>query len=379
MLKLNKDILYLLFKEFQDDEETLFSFLTVNKTWCETIIPILWRNPWKYFEKLKEKKLKERKLEEEELKKNSLLNIIISHLSDELRNNLRSQDVDFLSNSYKRPLFNYISFCKHLNLDNLNEMIDTIDNINEETEFSIIKKEIFNLFINENTRFTHLYISNQFDYQIHLISGAEHCFSKLEFLSCDTSINDNVLVGLIEICNSVKELELTIEEDNNNYGIVKLIEATKRLFNVRFIIKGISKHDESFYKILEDSLIKHANSIRYFKITNPPSTNIISSFINLNRLELDFTSIYTVTWDCLKNLSLPFLQILKTRSIPTEILASLIENTNGSLIEIKISWSYDIDSKRMIQTIYQNCPNLKYLKLPFNDDSILELENLLTN
>src|SRR5581483_2929265 len=100
MFKLNEDILYLIFKELQVnryDDENLFSCLTVNKTWCEAIIPILWRNPWKY---LKRKKL--------------LINLIISHLSDESRNNLKNQGIDFLTNSYQKPLFDYISFCRHL-------------------------------------------------------------------------------------------------------------------------------------------------------------------------------------------------------------------------------------------------------------------------
>ena len=88
MSKLNSDVLYLIFKELQDDKKTFLSCLTVNKIWCETIIPILWRNPWKY---LKGKKL--------------LLNVIISCLSDESRNNLMSQGVDLLTNPYQRPLF----------------------------------------------------------------------------------------------------------------------------------------------------------------------------------------------------------------------------------------------------------------------------------
>src|SRR6266536_6613941 len=132
MFKLIRDVLYLIFKELQNDRKTLVLCLTVNRTWCEIIIPILWKNPWKY---LKGKKL--------------LLNIIISHLPNELRDNLKSQDVDFFTNPYQRPLFNYISFCKHLNLDNLNEIFNTIKHIDE---FLIIKKEIFNLFVNKNTR-----------------------------------------------------------------------------------------------------------------------------------------------------------------------------------------------------------------------------------
>src|SRR6266542_2256559 len=48
MSKLNKDILFLLFEELQNDLKSLFSCLLVNRIWCETVIPILWRDPWCY-------------------------------------------------------------------------------------------------------------------------------------------------------------------------------------------------------------------------------------------------------------------------------------------------------------------------------------------
>jgi hypothetical protein len=96
----------LIFEELKDDKMTFFSCLLVNRTWCEMIIPILWKDPWKFLKFEREK---------------SLFNVIISHLSDESRNNLRK----FLKNSYKRPLFNYISFCKNLDLYYIKKIIDT--------------------------------------------------------------------------------------------------------------------------------------------------------------------------------------------------------------------------------------------------------------
>ncbi|CAG8610245.1 19368_t:CDS:2 [Rhizophagus irregularis] len=330
MFYLNEDVLYLVLKELEDDRKTLYLCLTVNKTWCEIIIPILWKNPWKYLKGNQQKK------------KLLFINIIISHLSDASRNNLKSLKVDILTNSYTKPLFNYVSFCKYLNLRNLNEMFNIINHNND------VKKEIYNLFINENTRLTHLYIPNQFDYPIHLIPGANLCFSNLKFLSCNTSINDNVLSGLTEMCKSIKEIELVVKEDNNNYGIIKLIEATKKLFNVRLLVDSYYKYDELFCKVLENSLNKHSNFIRHFYITKQPVTKIISSLVNLNRLELKIYGGTNMTWNYLENLSLPFLQILKAQRIPVE-------------------------------AIYRNCPNLKYLKLLFRNSNILELENLLIN
>ncbi|RIA95075.1 hypothetical protein C1645_817195 [Glomus cerebriforme] len=340
--------------QLQDDKKTFHSCLSVNKTWCETIIPILWKNPWKYLKRGKEK---------------SLLNVIISHLSDEIKNNLKNQGIKYL---VKKPLFNYISFCRYLNLFKVKKLINAMD---KEFERIIIKNDIFNIFINEDTKFTHLYIP----YQIHLIPGIKRCFSEIEFLSCNTSINNNVLVGLIEVCNSIKELELIIEQYNNNYEIIRLIKTQKKLFNISFLTKYSYDTNESFCKILENSLIKHANTIQYFKTTKQPITKILSSFINLKVLELDCE--IDLKWNCLENLSLPFLQILRASFVPVKALTSLIENTNGYLIEIKIDHILhdEINNKRIIQAIYQNCPYLKYLELLIKNNNILEFENLLIN
>ena len=146
MSRLNRDILYLIFKELQYDKKSLHSCLLVNKLWCEIIVPILWINPWNKLNK-ENKKL--------------LLNVILSCLSDELKNTLKNKGIHIL---YQRPLFDYISFCRHLNL---NKIESTISMYNQ-TEEPTIKDEIFKLFINENTNCTHLYITHRFRLQIHL-------------------------------------------------------------------------------------------------------------------------------------------------------------------------------------------------------------------
>ncbi|CAB5200611.1 unnamed protein product [Rhizophagus irregularis] len=297
------------------------------------IIPILWNNPWKYLNlKIENYKL--------------LFNVIISYLPNNFRNIL-NQKFNFLKDSYQKPLFNYINFCRHLNL---NEIYKVLYSLFEGYEISTIKNEILNLFINENTKFTHLYIPYQFDYQINLIPGSEKCFSELKYLSCNVNISDNVLTGLVEICKSIKKLELFIEIQNNNYGIVKLIETPKKLIDVRLLFGACSEKHSPLYEILEKSLIKHANHIQHFKITKQPSTTILSSFVNL-----------------------------KTRSVPIKFLTNIIGNTIGNLSEIKIDHisHNEIGNKMIIQAIYKNCPNLKYLKLLFKNSNILELEKLL--
>ncbi|CAG8649139.1 16924_t:CDS:2 [Rhizophagus irregularis] len=240
---------------------------------------------------------------------------------------------------------------------------------------------MFKLFINENTKFTHLYIPQKFDYKIQNIPGAKHCFSEIGFLSCNTNINDEVLNGLTKFCKLIKELELFIQDDNNNYEIIKLIETPKKLFSIKFITKCHYKTDEPFCEILENSLIKHANIIQHFTTTNIPVTKTLTSFVNLKRLELDdnFNELKACNW--LERLSFPFLQVLKARRVPIKVIIILIENSRGYLNEINIDYvSHDENNnKRIIQAIYQNCTYLKYLKLVIRNSNILELEKLLIN
>ncbi|RGB31929.1 hypothetical protein C1646_763510 [Rhizophagus diaphanus] len=374
MSKLNGDIFYLIFKELNNDKKTLYSCLLMNKTLCEIIIPTLWRNPWKHLNYQKVK---------------VLLDVIISHFSDEKRNILRSQNIYFPTNPYKRPLFNYISFCKHLNLNVIRRIVVNLG-------IDCILNEIICLFINENTKFTHLYIPRNFDHYIHLIPGAERCFSNIEFLSCYANIDYYLLDGLKTMCKSIKELEIIHNKKCNNYDISELIRTQESILNFSFISNNMIKesgtffdysslakiYDMSFCQFLEKSLIKHANTIQHLKMTKPPATQILSYFTNLKSLELNNLYYYSDhLWCFIKDLSLPFLQILYVNCIRVSLLVPLIENTDGYLNEISIydNLYNDNDCERIIQAIYTNCPNLKYLKLNLNYNAFFELEKLLIN
>ncbi|RIA91438.1 hypothetical protein C1645_875422 [Glomus cerebriforme] len=384
MSMLNKDVLLLILEELQYDSKSLYSCLLVNRTWCETAVPILWKNPhWKLKENggdiqyLEEKSLNIQCLKEKREKREILqFNVIISHLSNETKENLRNQGIN-LSTEIQKPLFNYISFCKHLVISKLEEGISSIKNI-KSSKISILRNEVFKLFINKNTRFTHLYIPRQFNYHIHLIPGAEYCFSELKYLFCSTESTDqNILEGLSRISNSIKEL--VIVPSNNILGMVKLIEAQKNINYIRFYYYT-NTINESFHKSLENSLIKHADNVRHLNISWEPITKILSYFVNLISLEMW----YIGNWKHLENASLPGLKFLKVYWAPSNSLASLIENTKGNLIEISINCGRDrgdeeAASKRLIQAIYRNCPKLKYLKILFRNINILELENLLIN
>ncbi|GBC05626.1 hypothetical protein RclHR1_06320004 [Rhizophagus clarus] len=348
MSNLNEDILYLIFEELKDDGNAPFSCLLVNKNWFNIIIPILWKNPWKNLKK-----------------KTILLKVIISHLSEESKNNLKSQNVLVSTTSYQKPLFDYISFCKHLNFEAIFDIANSHDKI---------INEIIKLFINENRKFTHLYIPNQFNHKIHLIPGFEYCFSRLELLQCDIDNNNqNILEELAKICKSIRNLEFISTTNTEISGIIKLITVQKELSNVCYY--STCQGDN-----VEESLIKHMNTIQYLKINEEPSGKFLSYFINLISLEIG-GSIYSSCWKHLENASLPHLKFLIAKNIPSEYLAKLIETTKGKLCEISIiSLRYDDHNKqKLLQAIAQNCPSLKYLMLILENRDFVEFEKLLIN
>ena len=97
MSKLDIDILFLLFEGLQDDSKSLFSCLMVNRLWCETVIPILWRNPWLYIYTI------------DYSNKSYLYYILTYYLSDSVKEFLTRKEIQLPSVSNKPLLFDYLS------------------------------------------------------------------------------------------------------------------------------------------------------------------------------------------------------------------------------------------------------------------------------
>ncbi|PKB97902.1 hypothetical protein RhiirA5_432314 [Rhizophagus irregularis] len=222
---LYRDILYPILEELQYDKKSLASCFKVSKTWCEIVIPILWRNPWDHLT-----------LGKKELLLNKLL-------------------------------FNYISYCRHLNLEIIEDMF-IINN-----QYMGIRNNILKLFINKNVKYTHLYIPGYYDY--HLIPGTERCFSEIKFLKYANTINTESLTSLIK--NSGEKLtkirifnSLAFSNVDNNKKIIQTIyQSSPNLIYLELYYK------DSNILELEKLLIK----CQYLN-----KLEICSEFINWNRL-----------------------------------------------------------------------------------------------
>jgi hypothetical protein len=144
MSKLNKDILFSIFEELQEDSEFLFSCLMVDKLWCETAVPILWNNPWRY--------------DINYYNKNYLFATIAFYLSDDIKEFLTRQGIQLPSISHKSLLFDYLSFCRSINIDVLNNIIYMIS-LDSYEEF-LLQQEIYALMIRKCPELKYLNIES---------------------------------------------------------------------------------------------------------------------------------------------------------------------------------------------------------------------------
>ncbi|CAB5357394.1 unnamed protein product [Rhizophagus irregularis] len=190
----------------------------------------------------------------------------------------------------------------------------------------------------------------------------------------------DILEGLATICKSIKKLRIDslCNFYNSYYGIIRLIEVQENLndVDIRRPLIGCDDYNKTF----EESLIKHADTIKYLRINWKPNTSILSYLVNLVSIDLKDTR--KADWSQLEEVSLPLLKILKAKAIPYKYIENLIKSTKGNLSEISICYD-SLNSRMLIQIIYHNCPNLRYLKLVLLDniDSLFikAFEILLTN
>src|SRR6266542_4441408 len=209
MSKLDKDILFLLFEELQDDSKSLFSCLLVNRLWCETVIPILWKDPWCYEDVINYQE------------KRSLYYIITFSLSDDIKEFLKSQGIRI---SYQSPLFDYLSFCRSINMNVIKNII-SIGSSSTYNQF-LLQQEIYSLFMRKFPEIKYLDMRS-IEHQIFNFPKAKTRLESLCELNCDISIDPIYFYRWACICKYIQRFIITNTDVKGNDGIVKLIEAQK--------------------------------------------------------------------------------------------------------------------------------------------------------
>ncbi|PKC70279.1 hypothetical protein RhiirA1_454960 [Rhizophagus irregularis] len=370
MSKLNKDILFLIFEELQDDSKSLFSCLIVNKLWCETVIPILWRNPWRY--------------NIDYSKKNYLFAIISSYLTDDIKESLMKQ---LPSVSCQSLLFDYLSFCRSINVNIMKSMI-SIGSSSEYNQF-LLQQEFYNLFMRKCLRFRYLDLRSVKHTIFHL-PESRLCFESLCELKCDTSINSSYFYELANICQYIQKLEIVNLSSESNYGIAKLIEVQKNLKYFEWTEDHfrVNPCKEIFLEL--EKKADHLNHLKlFFQYFNHFDYTIIQRLLpKLHKIKsLIINEFSFINENLLKRLAYNDLEILNIDYITINEASIIIDNSGGHLKRVslkpcdflKCGGDFDEDSLIFIRKIYENCPSIEYLSLAFSpsNDHFVEFEKLL--
>ncbi|GBC09201.1 hypothetical protein RclHR1_08690004 [Rhizophagus clarus] len=385
MPKLNKDILFLIFEELQEDSEFLFSCLMVDRLWCETAIPILWKDPWRYnicyFDKY-------------------LFTIITFYLSNDIKEFLTSQGIQLPSISYKSLLFDYLSFCKSININVLNNII-SVGSSDLYYQF-LLQQEIYDLMIRKCPELKYLNIES-IKHQIFYFSEAKARLESLCELKCDTSIDSSYFYGLASICHYIQRIIIINKCLFVNNGTCKLIEIQKNLKyfewkddfereeseNSRFI----GDPYEGIFLALEKSgntlnyLIISLQYIEFYNYESMILQDVLTKLHKLKTLIVSSDTFYTHDEKKFKMMVYPELEIFDMDFISLGEASSVIENSGGHLREIPLNYEYyeycwdnfEEESLIFIRKIYNNCPKIENLALLISssDEQFTELEKLL--
>ncbi|CAI2168547.1 5920_t:CDS:2 [Funneliformis geosporum] len=329
--------------ELEDDNNSLYCCVLVNKSWCSTAVQILWKNPWEYC-----------------LNKTFLFNTIISFLPHESREFLKSQGI-YISLPSRHNVFNYLLFIKHLEATAISSMI--CDGISYSTDKKyhqfILEEEIYKLLMSrcsiKSLELDHI------KHQIHHFPGAFRCLTDLVELNTNSSIPSEIFFGLSQICKRIKKIYVYFDNiDDENYGFIKLIHVQQNL--KRFICSKSFDNNNDPSEELGLALTSSAQTLinleSRFKreIFLPPK--IFPLFRNLKILQLLNDFLNDGYEEQLQVSSYPNLEILYIKNISPYTISKIIQSTTGKLRKILIQYSIGDYSSGLIQSIIENFEEL---------------------
>src|ERR1043166_9414769 len=112
------DCLNKVFEILEEDKITLHSCLLVNRLWCKISVRILWKNIWSFKHSIPH---------DCQFKVSStILSMLIACLPNESKELLHENKIFISTPTSKPPLFNYVSFCKVLPINEIGRIIGNV-------------------------------------------------------------------------------------------------------------------------------------------------------------------------------------------------------------------------------------------------------------
>ncbi len=301
MGKLNHDCLRIVLKEFYDDKKSLYACLLVNRLWCETVVPILWKNPWSFL-------LKDGRFESF-INARIFFNVIFQHLSKESKFMIASQGndknqqeplfkqifnnliikwfnypmIDVSSKTIDtcqetKPLFNYIRFCEHIRFQiYFNGFYGPeffFRNYNDR-QIELLEREIYKLFISNCSKIKLLDVIG-IKHPLHKFPDARISLTKLHEIHCKSEEDPSIFFGLSEICKFIEKFYIHLT--TSNPGLAKLIEVQNQVKYMMISSNEIFNSQNKYEKI-GPAILKHVHNLEsgtykhHLKIRGEPSSH----------------------------------------------------------------------------------------------------------
>ncbi|RIA88192.1 hypothetical protein C1645_775614 [Glomus cerebriforme] len=294
----------------------------INRLCCEIVVPILWRDPWRYSINYKNK--------------NYLLAMIGFSLPDNIKEFLNSQGIQLPSILHQSLLFDYFSFCESINIDIMNSIICIGSSF---IQFSL-QQEFYNLIMRKCSELKYLDMGSSIKHQIYYFPEAKAHLKSLCELKCETCINYKFFYGLSRICQNIQRFVIINISPKTVYtGLIKLIEVQKNLkyFEWRddFLANDNLCPYEEVFLMLEkkaDILNNLVINLKYRFFVHSTLQKIILKFHKLKLLMVN--GYVLISKEPSSMLIYPDLEILHIDYITISAASSIIENSGGNLKEI---------------------------------------------
>ncbi|RHZ71078.1 hypothetical protein Glove_262g54 [Diversispora epigaea] len=377
VVQITTDCIEEILKFLANDVKTLHSCLLVNRSWCRLTVPILWSNPWKYKFEIGEEKFNQ-----------TMTMILLSFIPVDTREMLRQQYknvvIDFPP--ARTPLFEYTSYCQYLPRYEIRQLWNEIENRNglaytipDYVRYFYLK-HIYKMFINSSSNLKHLELPQHM--RLIDFKGCKEGLSQLHVLECNANHDSSSFYEIAEISRNLQKLIVDCDQDNE--GLAKLI---KKQHGLEYL--EIASLEGRVCSIIGEALKSQDSTLSHIRLgfLGCISPTLLCSFVNLKTLQFDLIDLgASYVKKILENANFPYLEILDVFGINCEVhinlFTRLIEQTQNTLQRLywnEVTKPSDDDLKLYLEVISHNCPNLKFITIPYMNQVINLFGEMLTS
>lgn len=410
-LKLPADVLIEIFSHLEDDYKTLQSCALVNRIWCENSVPSLWSQPF------------------QDLTPSTIIDVYLTCLTELEKAYLVNNDIIGISNRRRVPVFDYISFLRHLSMGNLYSIVQRWTD-RTQTKYSaspkrhspfntepslLVYRTLCTLFFSRRSSIRSLSLDwgNKEIWKAYPLllysAGIDTYLAQLRRLSIHYITDWSIFGYLSKYAKNIETLEVVDysfnqaphpEDEQNLASLISIQNNLRRIklfgYSTYPALTLASLGSQANHLISIEIIYVHFNNSNYpssssSSISTSLSTGSIleglAACINLEELVIKNCSFATdeilAPLMCATFPSLCKIHIVESTYSWDNVVVSLIQNNPTHLEEVYYkpvdNQQHHTISPTIIEAVAQNCPKIIRLGVPIAKVQINHLVDILTS